>query len=105
LVQACLNKAPELEIHRLAEQAETDLLPKQDPELKYLQGTMLAACGERQIAYKFLSQAVAGNYCANQALQADPLLADVRGDPEFRPIVQAAAECQQKFAVAQGMGK
>jgi eukaryotic-like serine/threonine-protein kinase len=105
LVQACLNRAPELEIHRLAEQAETDLLPKQDPELKYLQGTMLAACGERQIAYKFLSQAVAGNYCANQALQADPLLADVRGDPEFRPIVQAAAECQQKFAVAQGMGK
>jgi hypothetical protein len=38
-------------------------------------------------------------------LQSDPLLANVREDPEFRQIMQAAAECQQKFEVAQGMGK
>jgi serine/threonine protein kinase/tetratricopeptide (TPR) repeat protein len=105
LVEACLNKAPAAEIHRLAEQAENELLPKEDPELKYLQGAVLAACGEKQIAYKFLSQAVARNYCAHQALQSDPLLAAVRGDAQFRQIVQAAAECQQKFEVAQGMGR
>ncbi len=105
LVEACLTKAAATAIHQLAEQAETELLIKQDPELKYLQGTVLAACGENQIAYKFLRQSVAGNYCARQALQSDPLLAGVRGDAEFHQIVQAAAECQQKFETAQGMSK
>jgi lipoprotein NlpI len=103
MVQACLGKAPVTEVHRLAEQAENELLAKQNPELKYQQGALLAACGEPQIAFAFLRQAVAGNYCAHQALQSDPLLAKVRADPEFRRIVQAAAECQQKFAAAQGM--
>ena len=105
LLQACLNKAPQTEIHRLAELAENQLLPEQDPELKYKQGAELAACGEKEIAFVFLRKAVAENYCAQQALQSDPLLASVRGDAEFRQIVQAARECQQKFAVAQGMGR
>jgi hypothetical protein len=38
-------------------------------------------------------------------LQSDPLLAGVRGEADFRQVVQAAEECQQKFAVAQGMSK
>ncbi len=66
---------------------------------------MLAACGEKEIALVFLRKAVAGNYCARQALQSDPLLAGVRGDAEFRQIVQTATECQKKFEVAQGMGR
>jgi hypothetical protein len=98
-----LNKAPATDLHRLAESAETGLLAEQDPELKYTQGALLAACGEKQIAYAFLHKAVSENYCAHQALQADPLLAGLRGDAEFRQIVQAAAECQQKFTLAQGM--
>ena len=105
LVEACLAKAPPTDIHRMAEQAENELLAKQNPEMKYHQGTLLAACGEKQIAFAFLRQAVAGNYCAHQALQSDPLLAGVRGDAEFRRIVQAAAECQQKFAAAQELGR
>jgi len=105
LVEACLDQAPATDIHRMAEQAENELLAKQNPEMKYHQATMLAACGEKEIAFAFLRQAVAGNYCAHQALQSDPLLANVRGDKEFRQIVQASAECQQKFAAAQGMGR
>jgi eukaryotic-like serine/threonine-protein kinase len=105
LVEACLAQAPAADIHRMAEQAETELLAKQNPEMKYHQGTLLAACGEKEIAFTFLHRAVAGNYCAYQALQADPLLAGVRGDAEFRQIVQAARECQQKFEAAQGMGR
>jgi TolB-like protein len=103
MLEACLDKAPATDIHRFAEQAKTELLAKQNPELKYQQGALLAACGEPQIAFEFLRQAVAGNYCAHQALQSDPLLANVRTDPDFRRIVQTAAECQQKFAAAQGM--
>jgi eukaryotic-like serine/threonine-protein kinase len=104
LVEACLDKAPSaVDIHRLAEQAENELLEKQNPEMKYHQGTILAFCGEKEIAFEFLRRSVAGNYCAHQALQSDPLLAGVRGNAEFHQIVQAARECQQKFEVAQGM--
>jgi tetratricopeptide (TPR) repeat protein len=105
LAEACLDKAPATDIHRLAEQAENELLARQNPEMKYHQGTILAACGEKEIAFAFLRQAVAGNYCARQALQSDPLLAAVREDAEFRHIVQAAADCQQKFAAAQETGR
>ena len=103
VLQACLNKAAATEIHRFAELAQNELLPEQDSELKYYQGTLLAACGEKQIAYTFLRKAVVENYCAHEALLSDPLLAGVREDAEFRQIVQAAADCQQKFAAAQGM--
>ncbi|MGB7148990.1 MAG: hypothetical protein WBD45_07535, partial [Terriglobales bacterium] len=105
MVEACLDKAPATDIHRFAEQAKNELLAKQNPEIKYQQGALLAACGEPQIAFEFLRQAVAGNYCAHQALQSDPLLASVQGVAEFRRIVQTAAECQQKFAAAQGMSR
>ena len=105
LVEACLAKAPAADIHRMAEQAENELLAKQNPEMKYHQGTLLAACGEKQISFAFLRQAVAGNYCAHQALQSDPLLASVRGDAEFHQIVEAAADCQKKFAAARGRSK
>jgi serine/threonine protein kinase len=105
LLLACLNHAPQTEIHRQAELAHNDLLPEQDSELKYYQGALLASCGEKQIAYDFLRKAVAENYCAHEALQSDPLLAEVQADVEFHQIVQAAAECQQKFEVAQGMSK
>jgi lipoprotein NlpI len=103
LVEACLAKAPAIDIHRMAEQAENELLAKQNPEMKYHEGTLLAACGEKEIAFAFLRRSVAGNYCTYQALQSDPLLANVRGDAGFHQIVQAARECQQKFEVAQGM--
>jgi serine/threonine protein kinase len=101
----CLNKAPESEVHRLAESAQTELLPEQDSELKYYQGALLAACGEKKIAFAFLRKAVSENYCAHQALRMDPLLASVRDDPEFRQIMQAAAECQQKFTESEASDK
>ncbi len=105
LLQACLNKAPAKDIHRLAVSAENELLPEQDSELKYYQGALLAACGEKQTALDFLRKAVAENYCAEQALQSDPLWANLRSDADFRQIVQLAAACQQKFKAAQGMSQ
>jgi len=102
-LMGCLNKAPSEAIHRLAERAQDDLLSEQDSELKYYQGTVLAQCGEKKIAYAFLRKAVEQKYCAYQALQADPLLAEVQGDSEFQEIVQAAGECQKKFMEGSGM--
>jgi eukaryotic-like serine/threonine-protein kinase len=105
LLKVCLNKAPKAEIHRLALIEENQLLPEQDPELKYKQGAVLAACGEKEIAFKFLRKAVTENYCAQEALQSDPLLTGVRGDAEFRQIVKAAAEYRQNFEAEHGMGR
>jgi eukaryotic-like serine/threonine-protein kinase len=99
---ACLDKAPEAERHRLAESAQNELMAENNSALKYYEGAVLAACGEKQIAYTFLRKAVADRYCAHEALQADPLLATVRQDHEFKEIVQAAAECQEKFTSAEG---
>ena len=105
MLQACLNHAPAPEVHQLAESAQNQFLAEQDPELKYYQGAILADCGEKQIAYTFLRKAVAENYCAHQALQMDPLLAGVRDDADFRFIVQAAEDCQQKFAASRGTSR
>jgi eukaryotic-like serine/threonine-protein kinase len=98
LEDACLNQMPQTEIHQLAEAAETRLLPERDPELNYAHGTVMAACGEKEIGFTFLRRAIVDNYCAHQALLSDPLLESVRNDAEFQQIVQRAAECQQKFA-------
>jgi serine/threonine protein kinase/cytochrome c-type biogenesis protein CcmH/NrfG len=103
LLQPCLSKAPQAEVHHMAELAQIELLPEQDSELKYYQGAVLAACGEKQAAFAFLRKAVSENYCAHEALLSDPLLAHVRQDPEFQQIVQSASECQKKFAAAQGV--
>ena len=100
-LQTCLNKVPATEVHRLAESAQNELLPETDSELKYYQGTLLAACGEKEIAYKFLAKAVDEKYCAYQALQADPLLSGVQTDPEFRKVLQAAEACQKNFLAAE----
>jgi len=102
---ACLNKAPAAQVHRLAEQAQTELLPEQDSELKYYQGALLGACGEREIALAFLKKAVAEKYCARDGLEADPLLSTIRGEHAFSEILQSAAECQQKFLSAEGANK
>jgi serine/threonine protein kinase len=96
-LKSCLNKAPAAEMDRMAERVQADLLPEQDSELKYYQGAVFAACGEKKASFAFLRKAVAENYCAHQALQSDPLLAGVQGDPEFRQIVAAAEECQKKL--------
>ena len=98
----CLNKAPAEAIHSLAERAQDDLLWEQDSELKYYQGTILAQCGEKKIAYAFLRKAVEQKYCAAQALVADPLLSGVQGDSDFKDIVKSAQECQKKFVEASG---
>ena len=98
----CLNKAPAEALHSLAERVQDDLLWEQDSELKYYQGTILAQCGEKKIAYAFLRKAVEQKYCAAQALVADPLLSGVQGDGDFKEIVKSAQECQKKFVETSG---
>src|SRR5581483_9553359 len=70
---SCLNGGSPEQIQKLAAAAELKLLGERDSELKYIQGSILAYCGQSDTAIKFLQVAVEHNYCANSALRTDPL--------------------------------
>jgi len=68
-----------------------------DPELLYYQGSIMAFCGNKDLAVRLLRSAIEHNYCALSALDFDPLLVKLRGTPEFAELRVAANQCQQKF--------
>ena len=100
LLEACLGNRPVPEIVRLVGQAGPALMAERDPEMKYYQGSLLAWCGQKDAALGLLRSAVDQNYCATAALSSDPLLAKLRGVPEFGELRRASANCQQKFLLA-----
>ena len=93
---ACLDARPSVETDKMAAKIETDLLPEKDSELKYHQAGLLAHCGKKEAALRFLQKAVSENYCAYSGLQSDPLLANVRAEPDFKTLVANAGECQKR---------
>jgi len=81
LSETCLDpRSPELD--KIAQQVETTALKDPDPENKYYVGSLLAMCGQRDIALHLLKSSIEHNYCAYSALQADPALAKLHGTPE-----------------------
>jgi hypothetical protein len=46
---------------------------------------------------KLLKTAIDGRYCAYQGMQKDPMLASLRGTPEFTQLLTAAKQCQDSF--------
>jgi len=94
---ACLNLKPASDLDGFAAQAEESLKTNVDPEAWYYQGAILAFCGKQQQAGRLLAGAIAANYCANTALQTDPLLARLRKTEEYRPLPSLAEQCQARF--------
>ena len=82
--------------------ATPGFLADPDPENRYWDATLMAACGKQDIAVRLLKSAIDGHYCAYTALQSDPLMATLRGDPEFNQLLAAAKNCQSNF-VAEGI--
>ena len=96
LLQACVDsRSPDLD--KIAQQVETTALTDPDPENKYYVGTLMAMCGQRDIALRLLKSSIEHNYCAYSALQADPALVKLRQTPEFPQLLSAAKECQKRF--------
>ena len=77
--------------------AEAELLAERDPETRYYQAAVLAYCGQPDLAVRLLHSAIGSNYCAYEALNADPLLAKLRPLPIFPPVRSEANECRQRF--------
>ena len=101
-LKACLDRpsavrSPSPELDRLARDREPGLQSNPDPENRYLFATDMAFCGEKDAALRLLKGSINGRYCAYQALQEDPMLASLRGTPEFTQLLSAAKQCQEKF--------
>jgi len=97
LADACLQVPPPPEIDTIVQEATRAALAGTDSEPRYYSGALLAFCGKRDASVRLLQSAIAQNYCAYAALQSDPLLAKLRGSPEFNRLLSEANECQKKF--------
>jgi hypothetical protein len=64
----------------------------------------MAFCGEKDKALRLLKSAIEGKYCAYTALQKDPLLAPLRGTPEFTQLLSAAKQCHADFLAERTRG-
>lgn len=78
------------------------LLSQRDPEFRYYQGSILAYCGQFDMASQLISSAIQQNYCASAALDYDPLLQRLRLGPQFTDLRQDSLECQKSFLAVRG---
>src|SRR5438128_7250319 len=95
LLQTCLQRPSEMAA--AVRENKTALLAERDPEIRYYQASILAFCGQEELALTLLHSAIQQNYCAVSALNADPLWAKLRGTREFGELRSEANECQKKF--------
>ncbi len=94
---ACLRPHPPSNLDSMARATETALLAEPDPEPSYFQGSSMVLCGQKDVTLRLLRSVIGRNYCAYSALQSDPLLAKLRGTPEFDQLLTAAKACQDRF--------
>jgi DNA-binding winged helix-turn-helix (wHTH) protein/TolB-like protein len=97
LLQACLDPQSGSQLEGSAQEVETAALAAVDAEPRYVFGTLLSYCGQKDAALRLLRSAIGHNYCAYQSLQSDPLLIKLRGTPEFSELLSAAKECRGRF--------
>ncbi len=97
LVQSCLVPQQKSQLDEATHKIEAAALAGVDAEPRYFVGALLSYCGQKDAAVRLLRSAIEQNYCAYIALQSDPLLAKLRGTPEFGELLSAAKECQNRF--------
>ena len=105
LLQACLNPAQGSSLDSAANALDAAIKTQPDPERRYIIGTFLAYCGQKDAALRVLTSAVTGNYCAYISLQRDHLLAKLRETPEFAQLLSAAKACQDQFLSKRGQSR
>ncbi len=97
MLAGCLNHLPAAELDPMMREHEVQLLANPDPENRYTGAPAFAFCGKNDVALRILKSGIEGRYCAYTALQNDPLLARLRGTPEFNQILAEAKKCQADF--------
>jgi len=97
LLTQCVRNGAVSERQNIDSKTEAALLALRDPELLYYQGSIMAFCGNKDLAIRLLHSAIEKNYCGLSALDFDPLLTKLRSTPEFADLRAAANDCQKKF--------
>jgi DNA-binding winged helix-turn-helix (wHTH) protein/TolB-like protein len=93
MLLACAQGEPSSEIKALARGVEVD----DDPEVNYFFAGHLAYCGQTEAALRMLKLAVERNYCSYPAMDKDPFFNQLRTNPDFNQIRQAAITCHEDF--------
>lgn len=96
MYEACLDPALSHNLAEITSDIEKRFTPQPDPEPTFIFGADLAYCGQRDTAIRMLRSAINRNYCAATTLATDPLLAKLRGSPEFNELVASAKKCQDR---------
>jgi TolB-like protein/Tfp pilus assembly protein PilF len=100
LLSQCVHNGAVTSGLNIEAKTQAALLGLRDPELLYYQGSIMAFCGNPDLAVRMIATAIQRNYCAYSALELDPLLASLRDTAEFRRLRDAGTKCQQDFLVA-----
>ncbi|HSD71814.1 MAG TPA: hypothetical protein VLE54_03440, partial [Thermoanaerobaculia bacterium] len=104
-VLACLEGRPKAEVDSLASAEATGLVVIRDSEPKYFVAGDFARCGYPELSLRLLRRAVEQNYCAYPTMDKDPLLASIRGTPEFAEIRKMGIACQERFLAHRASAK
>jgi tetratricopeptide (TPR) repeat protein len=97
ILNTCLNRAPSGDVDNIARELAPKILASPDPENRYTAAPTFAFCGQKDIALRMVKSAIAGHYCAYNALQTDPMLASLRSLPEYPQLLSAAKQCRDDF--------
>jgi serine/threonine protein kinase/tetratricopeptide (TPR) repeat protein len=107
LENACVDhqspSSPVPELEKVVREKTSFLLDDPDAENHYWTAALLASCGQKDLSLRLLKSGIERGYCATTALQTDPLLAPLRGLPEFAQLTQASKQCQEKFLAETGL--
>ncbi len=96
LLSACIQPGAVWEADDAVRAALPALLNERDPELKYYHAAILSYCSQLDAATQLTRSAIAGNYCAYEALAMDPLMANLRAAPAYADLRQKALDCQTR---------
>ncbi|MGA9529383.1 MAG: protein kinase [Terriglobales bacterium] len=98
------TQSPSAELNEIARESEPGMLSNPDPENRYLAAAEMAYCGQREAAVRLMKSAIDGRYCSYAGLQKNPLLASLRGAPEYAQLLAAAKQCQDNFLAETAQG-
>jgi DNA-binding winged helix-turn-helix (wHTH) protein/TolB-like protein len=93
MLLACAQQEAPAEIEKLAAGVEVD----DDPEVNYFFAGHLAYCGQTDAALRMLKLAIERNYCSYPTVDKDPFFNQLRTNPEFIRVRQAAIACHEAF--------
>ena len=104
LYKICVTSPSSPEANKAARESEAWLLGNADSENRYVFATDMAFCGQKDLALRLLKSSVENNFCGYAEMQNDPLLAPIRGTPEYAQSLATAKKCQDDFLAERAQG-